>query len=384
MKTVSTLLLALSLSIGLQAQSTITDNINVDGLNRTYRLRIPPAATSGDLLPLIVSLHGFTETASIQESNSGMNAIADTAGVFVVYPNGTNVLLFLQGWNDLLDGSGVDDVGFIDALISDLVANYPIDPDRVFATGFSAGGGMTVALGCALSNRIKAIAPVAAAINPANASLCSPATFRPLLQIHGTADAVVPYTGAAGTIFYPATAPAEAFFRAWIQSDGCPAPVIGNVPNTVPGDGSTVTFASLNDCSSGNSYRFYLVIGGDHSIPGPGGKNKDLYSSAAIWDFFRSQGGAAPRKAATVQASENLIASPNPAADQVVVQTGLEGEWMLQVHNLQGQLVHFQNGRGAQVQLSVALWQNGLYQVAIQSTESGSQFHSNTPLQILH
>ena len=184
MKTVSTLLLALSLSIGLQAQSTITDNINVDGLNLTYRLRIPPAATSGDLLPLIVSLHGFTETASIQESNSGMNAIADTAGVFVVYPNGTNVLLFLQGWNDLLDGSGVDDVGFIDALISDLVANYPIDPDRVFATGFSAGGGMTVALGCALSNRIKAIAPVAAAINPANASLCSPATFRPLLQIH--------------------------------------------------------------------------------------------------------------------------------------------------------------------------------------------------------
>ncbi len=363
----------------IQAQTTINGNINVDGRNRSYRLRIPPAATSGEDLALVVSLHGFSNTAALQESSSAMNDVADTAGFFVVYPNGTNVLLFLQGWNDDLSGGGVDDVAFIDALITELGNTYPIDTSRVFATGFSNGGGMTVSLGCALSGRIKAIAPVAASINPANAPFCNPAVYRPLLQIHGTLDLIVPYTGAAATIFYPASAPAEAFFRAWISRDACSAPVISNVPNTNPFDLSTVTLASLNSCASGQAYRFYRVVGGDHSIPGPGGLNKDLYSSAAIWQFFRSQGGAAPRLAEVQANAGTLNLSPNPAGDAVQINTGTEANWNVMVYDLQGKLLLTQNGNGTLAQINTAGLIPGLYEVAVQT---GGQLSGRSKLLI--
>ncbi|MBI1194044.1 MAG: T9SS type A sorting domain-containing protein [Bacteroidetes bacterium] len=374
MKRLSILLFALVCGFFAQAQSTITGNLNVDGRNRSYRLRIPPAASSGEPLPLIVSLHGFALSANSQESSSAMNAIADTAGFYVVYPNGTAVALFLQGWNDDLSGGGVDDVAFIDALITELGNTHNVDTSRVFATGFSNGGGMSVALGCALSGRIKAIAPVAAAINPDNAPLCRPASFRPVLQIHGTADAIVPYTGAPATIFYPATAPAEAFFRAWIGTDDCAAPVISSLPNSGALDFSTVTKASLSSCTSGQAYEFYRVVGGDHSIPGPGGQNKDLYSSAAIWTFFRSQGGASARLSNTQTAQEQQSGQalaavslwPNPASDAVQLQTQTEGPWTAAVYDSQGRQVALQAGSGLQGSLHLGHLNSGLYQVLVQ------------------
>ena len=353
----------------LTAQSTITDNINVDGTNRSYRLRVPAGADTGPARPLIINMHGFAGNASGQESSSGMNAIADTAGFYVAYPNAQIAFLFLQGWDDDISVPGNDDVAFIDDLITALGAGYNIDTSKVYATGFSNGGGMSVALGCALSGRIKGIAPVAAAIDPVNASACNPSVFRPLLQIHGTADGVVPIEGAPASIFYNATAPAIAFFRAWISGDACSAPVFTNLPNTVPGDGSTVTLAELNSCSSGQSYRFYRVDGGDHSIPGPGGQNKDLYASAAIWDFFRSQGAAfalPPALSREAQISP-VAAFPNPAQDMMTFTTGTSGAWQAMLVDAAGRTVDAWNGSGEQAQRNLAALPNGLYTLQVGS-----------------
>ncbi len=380
MKHRSLLLMALAFGLLAEAQSTVTGSLNVDGRDRTYRLRVPPAAASGEALPLVIVLHGFTQTASQIESAYAMNPVADTAGFFVVYPNGTNTFLFLQGWNASLGGGGVDDVKFIDELISELGNAYSIDTSRVFATGFSNGGGMSVSLACALSGRIKAIAPVAAAIEPANRNLCSPALFRPLLQIHGTDDAVVAYGGASGG-FGPPVAPAEAFFRAWVSQDACPAPVISNLPNIDLSDGSWVVEAALGPCASGQSNRFYRVNGGDHSVPGPGGQNKDLYASVAIWEFFRSQGGASPRLSAALPASTELALSPNPAADFTLLNTDTEGAWIAQVFDMQGRLVHTQFGAGNLASLEVAPLPLGLYEVVLQG--EGRELLGRSRLQVL-
>jgi polyhydroxybutyrate depolymerase len=373
MKSLSLLLFAFLTGMLAQAQSTITGSINVDGRNRTYRLRIPPAAISGEPLPLMVVLHGFTQTAAQIEEAYAMNAVADTAGFYVVYPNGTNTFLFLQGWNASLAGGGVDDVHFIDELITSLGAAYSIDTSRVYATGFSNGGGMSVVLACALPGRIKGIAPVAAAIDPANGPLCRPALFRPLLQIHGTDDAVVAYGGSSGG-FGPPVAPAEAFFRAWIKTDACGAPVISALPNIDATDFSTVTKAALSSCSSGQAYEFYRVVGGNHSVPGPGGQNGDLYSSAAIWTFFRSQGAASPRlnsplaanAPANASAADALTLWPNPVSRQVNLLTQTDGAWTAAIYDLQGRQVALQNGSGQQAVLSLEGLGNGLYQVRVQ------------------
>jgi len=383
MKQLSLLLFALMCGFFAQAQSTITGSINVDGRNRTYRLRVPPAASSGEQLPLLVVMHGFTQTAAQIEDAYAMNAVADTAGFYVVYPNGTNTFLFLQGWNASLGGGGVDDVAFIDALITELGNTTNVDTSRVYATGFSNGGGMSVVLGCALSGRIKGIAPIAAAIDPANGPLCRPALFRPLLQIHGTSDAVVAYGGSSGG-FGPPVAPAEAFFRAWVKSDACSAPVISNLPNSGALDFSTVTKASLASCTSGQAYEFYRVVGGDHSVPGPGGQNKDLYSSAAIWTFFRSQGAAALRLhnqvTASKPAADPLQLWPNPASHSALLQTQTEGPWTASVYDSQGRLVSLQSGVGMQGNISLTELSNGLYHVVLQP-ENGRSLA--TPLQVL-
>jgi polyhydroxybutyrate depolymerase len=389
MKSLSLLLFAFLTGMLAQAQSTITGSINVDGRNRTYRLRIPPAASSGEQLPLMIVLHGFTQTAAQIEDAYAMNPVADTAGFYVVYPNGTNTFLFLQGWNASLGGGGVDDVAFIDALITELGNTSNVDTSRVYATGFSNGGGMSVVLACALSGRIKGIAPIAAAIDPANGPLCRPALFRPLLQVHGTADAVVAYGGSSGG-FGPPVAPAEAFFRAWIKTDACGAPVISALPNIDATDFSTVTRAALESCSSGQAYEFYRVVGGDHSVPGPGGQNGDLYSSAAIWTFFRSQGAASPRlqspqaadataNAPAVDALPALPLWPNPTSGLVNLQTQTDGPWTAVIYDIQGRQVAVQNGTGQQAVLSLDGLGNGLYQVFLQG-ETGPALAA--PLQV--
>ncbi len=348
-----------------EGQSTVTGSLNVDGANRTYRLRVPAGADTGPARPLILSLHGFTQNAANQESQTDMNAVADTAGFYVAYPNGSTVLLFLQGWDDDLSDPGNGDIAFLDALITDLAANYNIDENKVYATGFSAGGGMSVALACALGDRIKGIAPVAAAINPANAGFCSPPSRQPLLQIHGTADAVVPIEGAAGTIFYPATAPAVAFFRAWIGGQGCAAPVFSNVPDTDPGDGSTVTQVDLGGCSAGRAHRFYRVNGGDHSVPGPGGANKDLHSSSEIWRFFRAQGGAFAAPPALSRERAGADVWPNPANAAATFRSGTDGPWRARLIDAAGRDAVVLQGSGAQGTLDLGGLPEGLYTLAV-------------------
>jgi polyhydroxybutyrate depolymerase len=86
-----------------------------------------------------------------------------------------------------------DDVGFIKALLQVLPSRMCIDPSRIYATGVSNGGGFAARLGCELSSQIAAIAPVAGGYRSLDP--CHPDRPVAVLEIHGTADTVVPYDG---------------------------------------------------------------------------------------------------------------------------------------------------------------------------------------------
>ena len=371
MKTIYSSLLLLTLTL---LSSTLFAQTTFDGSfgGRNYKLRIPPAASSGDLLPLVVSMHGFTQNAAEQEAQTGMNAVADTANFFVVYPNGTLTFLFLRGWNASLGSGGVDDVGYLNSLVDDLIANYNIDPDKIFATGFSNGGGMSVALACATPGRYKAISPVGAAIDPGNAALCNLSDFPALIQFHGTSDAIVPYSGGFGQ------APAVDYFRAWTAQDACGSVNFENLPNPVVTDGSSVSRATLEACDGGVTHQFYRINSGDHSVPGPGGQNQDINSSVEQWLFFRKNGGApSARLAAPLEAT---LFSPNPAATFTQIQTGVDADWSLTVFDLQGRVVRSESGNGPQGWLDVSNLSSGSYVVALQSGESIQR----SRLQVVH
>src|SRR5258706_3847373 len=142
----------------LSGQQTINGTIMHDGLQRDYILYVPASYVPGTPAPLVLNFHGYTSNAFEQMFYGDFRPIADTAGFLIVHPNGTVDQLGNQHWNVGWGTSTVDDVGFTNALIDSLSAQYDINQDRVYSTGMSNGGFMSYKLACDLSNRIAAIA----------------------------------------------------------------------------------------------------------------------------------------------------------------------------------------------------------------------------------
>jgi len=144
-------------------------SLTFGGRERRYLLHLPPSIRGAQPLPLVIVLHGGANTPEMAERMSGMSPKADSAGFIVAYPQGTTTPNDqLYTWNAgtccgyALDNN-VDDVGFIRALIEQLQAEYSIDPKRIFVNGISNGGMMAYRLGCELSDKLAAIAPIAGA-----------------------------------------------------------------------------------------------------------------------------------------------------------------------------------------------------------------------------
>src|SRR5476651_168181 len=143
-------------------------SLTVGGLNRTYVVHVPKGHDPKTPMPVVLALHGATMNGPMMAWFSGLNRKADEAGFIAVYPNGTGThsSYFWNGGNccGLAVQNKVDDVAFIDGLLDDLMRAYPVDAQRVYATGMSNGAIMAYRLATELSDRIAAIAPVAGSV----------------------------------------------------------------------------------------------------------------------------------------------------------------------------------------------------------------------------
>lgn len=269
-----------------------------DGLTRTYRLFVPPAIAAGDQSPLVIALHGGGGTAENMARLSDFDTLAAVEGFFVVYPEGVD-----GGWNDgrlptaptARDRLLVDDVAFIAALIAHLAEHYPIDLDRVYATGISNGGAMALRLACDLSDPIAAIAAVTA--NLPTTLDCAPEAPVSVLVINGTADPLVPFEGGdvagGGRGSMVSTAETMQF---WAEYAGCdPEPAVVDVPDSRRLDGTRTRLASYLNCRDGMRLVLAAVTGGGHTWPGGpqylpilviGRTSRDFSATAYIWAFF--------------------------------------------------------------------------------------------------
>ncbi|GAA3852954.1 PHB depolymerase family esterase [Saccharothrix violaceirubra] len=236
--------------------------LTVDGRERTYRVHVP----RGERLPVVLVLHGGGGDGAQVAAQTGMSAAADAAGYVAVYPDGTGRTSLLT-WNAgrccaYARDEGVDDVRFLSAVLDDVIARYPVDPARVFATGMSNGAMMAYRLGCELSDRIAAVAPVAGALN---VDPCRPARPVSVLAVNGTADQSVPYAGGppsrpvpgAGTWDNRSVADSIGF---WTGHDACPAPTRQRDDD--------VEVTTWSGCADGSRVALYTVEGGTHAWPG--------------------------------------------------------------------------------------------------------------------
>jgi len=139
-------------------------------------------------------LHGHLQQASAFKSRANFESRGVKA--IFVYPLGTPSLA--PSWNAgaeppqvSAEKNGVDDVGFVEAVVAYLDAKYHIDHTRIFATGASNGGQFAWELACT-TDIFAAIASVAGTMNDPN---CPPVSHPPILVISGTSDKIELWAG---------------------------------------------------------------------------------------------------------------------------------------------------------------------------------------------
>lgn len=225
--------------------------------------------------------HGFGGSPQNIEAGSGMSDKADDAGFIVAYPAG---LGSRAGW----DLTGTDDLDFVDALLTSLAAQTCFDPRRVYASGFSMGGGMTTIVGCRLADRIAAIAPVSAVNLAADQLPCLPSHPMPFLAFHGLLDDVLPYGGGAVPLGrYPEVIGAESAAAAWAARNACESP-----PQPQPVINRTVEPLFWPGCAA--PVELYRITNRGHTWPGSpldvsADTADDIQATDLIWEFFANQ-----------------------------------------------------------------------------------------------
>jgi polyhydroxybutyrate depolymerase len=299
----------------VSAQTTISGSLIHKGLNRKYRLHLPPGFKPEESLPLVLNYHGFTSNGTQQELMSDMNAVSDTARFLVCYPEGINAS-WNVGW---VFGSTADDIGFTAAMIDEFIDKYNVDKNRVYACGMSNGGFMSYRLACELPSRIAAIASVTGSMVPQALSSCKPGRPVPVMEIHGTSDNIVNYNGSPLI-----SAPIPEVLKLWQKNNGCDdVPNKTFIPDTNPNDGTTTERWIYQNCLDNGELIHYRVLNGGHTWPGselPGMVTSlDFNASTVIWQFFYNQSLYGLSSLTNNVNRLEMLAYPNPADDKLTL-----------------------------------------------------------------
>jgi len=262
------------------------------GLTRRYELYIPRTYDRSKPTPLVISIHPAATWPRLQMNMTRWNELADEHGFIVVYPAGTGVFLGGVGPGpQVRQGGRVYDrnVRFITDLIERLQDQYNIEPNRIYVNGMSNGGSMALALGCAIPDRIAAVAAVApAGPIPPGVEECTGSKPVPTMIFHGTADRMAPYLGGVSPIL-PRPLPN---MPDWVAQNAR--------YNRCKRESSQTQFAPgvrrivYSDCDNDADVVFYTIEGGGHTWPGGehlaawiAGKTSDeINASRLMWDFF--------------------------------------------------------------------------------------------------
>jgi polyhydroxybutyrate depolymerase len=209
-------------------------------------------------MPVVIAVHGYTSTATGFNVYHGLNQHADDNGYVVVYPQGPHFQVetpqggqfTVTSWNDLASNQPetaagpmcteeafdypcpeecgecgrcawtgcYDDLGFFEIMLDQLQAEFDADDDRYYLLGVSNGGMMTWQLGCSMSDKFAAIAPIIGQLAPGYA--CGPDVDLPAMHLFGGEDNTVRYDGeAAGDGFFYTSATETA--SVWADAMAC-------------------------------------------------------------------------------------------------------------------------------------------------------------------
>jgi len=198
--------------------------ITVKGVARKYILHVPSGYKGDTPVPLLVDYHPIMGTASGQSGSTLYKTPADKDGAISVYPDGLGSPMGGQAWNVQGCCTTADDTSFARAMVAEVKTLACIDPKRVYAAGFSMGGGMSHFTACHLSDVFAAAAPAAFDLTEQNVPDCKPVRPITMVMFRGTADGTVSYAGGHSAVV-PGMAidflGAKKTFQKWAELDKC-------------------------------------------------------------------------------------------------------------------------------------------------------------------
>jgi polyhydroxybutyrate depolymerase len=260
-------------------------------MNRPFALHVPKGFKADAAVPLVILLHGYTSSGYGEESYLKITAESDKKGFLYAMPDGTQEASANkpQFWNATdaccnFYGSKVDDSAYLSAIITQLSKAFKVDSKRVYLIGHSNGAFMSYRMACDHADQITAIVSLAGAMW-SDPSKCTPKRPVSVLEVHGTSDERIDYTG--GDIIgvkYPSVATTIAD---WRTIDGCSdnanttaAPM--DLVSSLAGAETTVTTYSTG-CRNGTRVELWTIKDGMH-VPAFTG----AFATAAT-DFLLSQ-----------------------------------------------------------------------------------------------
>jgi len=240
-----------------------TVTIQTGTTSRSYLLHVPSTYDGKKAVPLVLDFHSITVMAMTERNLSAYPAALDPEGAIIAFPNGLSGPIG-PAWNvGPCCVGNVDDVGFARAVVTQIEASACIDRTRVYAVGFSMGGGMAYQLACQAADVFAGVAPSSWDLLAENSGACAPSRPITVISFRGTADTLVPYAGGASTVVsgMPITfLGAQATFARWAALDHCQ-----DGPSTLDANGCS----RYSGCSGGVVVELCIKNGGGQEMSNP-------------------------------------------------------------------------------------------------------------------
>jgi polyhydroxybutyrate depolymerase len=242
-----------------QAAGLQTVSIRVGGMTRTFLLSAPASRKPS---PLVLVYHGAGNTAAQTAQGTDLEAVARKKHEIVAFLQGVDDTWNEGAGNTPARQAGADDVAFTRAVVGRIESGHRVDRRRVAAVGFSNGALLVDLLGCRLAAQVRLIVPVEGQLPASVSPGCRPARPVSVFEVHGTADASIPYGGGhfAGIGGGTTVLSAPAAGARWAALDRCSA----TPSSTTQGSSTLAVYAG---CAGGARVTLDTIHGGTHAWP---------------------------------------------------------------------------------------------------------------------
>jgi poly(hydroxyalkanoate) depolymerase family esterase len=333
--------------------------------SRPYYVYTPANYQVGTAVPLIVMLHGCTQTPTDFAAGTQMNALADQDQFIVVYPQQTSAYNSLSCWNwfqpaDQARGSGEPAIiaGIVQT-VEQTTSQWTIDTNRVYVAGMSAGAAMSVIMAATYPDIFAAMGSESGLEYKAATSQTAATTAQmqggpdPTQQgqaaynAMGSAARVVPtivFQGQSDYTVYPING--DQIVQQWMETDHLASNGTYNAsfssPTTttngqVPGSGGhSYTVQTWNDNNGTEIEEYWKVNGMGHAWSG--GSSSGSYTDPngpsatnAMYTFFINHpmhpGTQTPTPTPGTTPTSTPTPTPTPSSTNCQIHYGVVSQW---------------------------------------------------------